>query len=509
MYILFYKMISIFLLFSMLVACSDQSHLPHPSIKSGRVKVSGKIVDHIDHREDVYVYLTIPHPITGENAQYKTKLDSTGNFLFEVDLETNLSLGSIYSDVNLFNSLLFSLEDGNDVDLKVTYDAQGYIENMELNGYSYLSDYDALNGLETMDKMINYRSGRPRERLYEKDKTWFLNYVDTILNDRLNIANNDSLLSEKMRGYLHREIKIFLYDTHVLDYETEMRQNYRNTNNRRAPDSLKIQRPTKQYYRFLRKLDLNDPQYLYSYSFPEFVEDILQNEILDIPHVLDTPIDVWLQQVKAILSDLLGFDKGLFYDILISNAYSSQFKNELKPLSDMQIKNIKDHFKGNEIEKILLNKNKEIIDFNKKRIETVINETPKVNSEELMDTIVSKYKNKVVLVDLWATWCGPCLSAIRNFAETKNTFKEKNVIFIYITNPSSPYKLWQAKSEGIGGEHYYLSSEQWNYIMNQFKFRGIPSYLLYNKQGVLQEKMTGSPGPDEMEIMITNILNKE
>ncbi|MBE9598409.1 thioredoxin-like domain-containing protein [Pedobacter sp. MC2016-24] len=97
-----------------------------------------------------------------------------------------------------------------------------------------------------------------------------------------------------------------------------------------------------------------------------------------------------------------------------------------------------------------------------------------------MDTIVSKYKGKVVFIDLWATWCSPCLDAKKEFRNTKGEFHDKNVVFVYLTNGSSPRKLWEEKIKGIGSEHYYLKSTQWEYIMDHFRLEYIPSYLLYD-----------------------------
>lgn len=91
---------------------------------------------------------------------------------------------------------------------------------------------------------------------------------------------------------------------------------------------------------------------------------------------------------------------------------------------------------------------------------------------------------------------------MQQFRSTKDYFRDKDVVFVYITNGSSPRKLWEEKIKGIGSEHYYLTGSQWGHIMDQFSLEYIPSYLLYNKQGVLIKKFTAFPGSDRVKEMI-------
>lgn len=95
---------------------------------------------------------------------------------------------------------------------------------------------------------------------------------------------------------------------------------------------------------------------------------------------------------------------------------------------------------------------------------------------------------------------------MKQFRSTKGGFRHKDVAFVYLTNGSSPRKLWEEKIKGIGSEHYYLKGAQWEYIMNHFGFEGIPSYLLYNKEGVLINKFTAFPGNKEVKGMINGLL---
>ncbi|MVN90954.1 TlpA family protein disulfide reductase [Mucilaginibacter aquatilis] len=46
--------------------------------------------------------------------------------------------------------------------------------------------------------------------------------------------------------------------------------------------------------------------------------------------------------------------------------------------------------------------------------------------------IVNRYKGKVVYLDIWGTWCGPCRDELRFVPELKKQFEGKNVVFIYL-----------------------------------------------------------------------------
>jgi hypothetical protein len=88
----------------------------------------------------------------------------------------------------------------------------------------------------------------------------------------------------------------------------------------------------------------------------------------------------------------------------------------------------------------------------------------------------------------------------------KEAMADKGVVFVYITDTSSPIGLWKKKVSQIGGEHYYLSKEEWDYILDNFGFSGIPTYLLYDVNGVFKNKVTAYPGTQEMQKMIEELL---
>ncbi len=83
---------------------------------------------------------------------------------------------------------------------------------------------------------------------------------------------------------------------------------------------------------------------------------------------------------------------------------------------------------------------------------------------------------------------------------------EENVVFVYITDSSSPETLWKEKIKEIGGEHYYLHSDEWEYLMESFDFEMIPSYLIFDTNGKLRHEFTGYPGNEEMQKRIEELF---
>ena len=121
-----------------------------------------------------------------------------------------------------------------------------------------------------------------------------------------------------------------------------------------------------------------------------------------------------------------------------------------------------------------------------------------VKPENILQTILDRYKGKAVLIDMWATWCGPCRAGHKAMAPMKEQMKGQNVQFVYITSPSSPMSTWQEMIKEIDGDHYYLTKEQFSYLLSKYESGGIPTYAVYNTKGEQTYKVIGFPGNEEI-----------
>jgi thiol-disulfide isomerase/thioredoxin len=490
------------LLFLLSCKPSADMAIDSPSIVAGTAKVTGRIINaNSALKDDSFVTVFVLHTISGENVQYKALIDASGKFSVDVDVETDVTLAGLNISLKREKSLYIKLKSGGATNIDITYNSGLDIEEIDFT--PDMNKNDMTRGADIIGQMIELR-GVPKP-LYDKSPADFVNHAKTSVAKRLEILDHDASISKEFKEFLSKDFRLWIFEVHVFDYEKSMIMNYRNV----TRDTIKkpvIQKIDRSYYRFLKDFKLNDPQYLMCYGFIEFQQKILRNEILGLPEIGESDIPSWLAKVKVILSDLVGFKDGPYYDILAANAYGRQLNEELRPLSEKQKENITAYWKTGEIAKILLRKNQQVVELDRSKSPVVVNEVSSVPDDKVIETIVAKHKGKVIFIDLWATWCGPCLEAMKEFRTAKAALHDKDIAFLYLTNSSSPRKLWEAKIKGIGSEHYYLKDSQWKYVMDHFELEYIPSYLLYNKEGVLVNKFSAFPGNDKVKKMINGLL---
>jgi len=138
--------------------------------------------------------------------------------------------------------------------------------------------------------------------------------------------------------------------------------------------------------------------------------------------------------------------------------------------------------------------------------ESVLQKLTGTSIKSEIDKIIANNKGKVIYLDCWATWCGPCISEFPNSKKLLTEYKNKNVAFIFICLDSEEIN-WEPiiKKYSLAGQHYFLTKNQSSDFREVFGIRGIPHYILFDTKGNISENGTASPSfiKDKLDNLLT------
>ena len=257
-------------------------------------------------------------------------------------------------------------------------------------------------------------------------------------------------------------------------------------------NGLKVEEPPMESYSFLDNIDFSDKflKRLPYTGLKSFLYALLRFPEGGFNKIGETPMKEWQDYANNKLLPAISNPTKLLLDLLAGMSYVEQIEIDRIPLTEKQIRNIVHGF-DNDLGIIILNKNNTLIKQNDSKESQLYDlSATTFNIKKYIDKM---YPGQPVLVDLWNTWCSPCIDGISKTEPIRESFSDTDIIFIFVSDESSPLDKWKSLAKNFGGIQIRINEDDSRELGKEFNLTGFPSYLLYDRNHDLVSTFTGIP----------------
>lgn len=226
----------------------------------------------------------------------------------------------------------------------------------------------------------------------------------------------------------------------------------------------------------------------------ELIEEL--NILMQRPEVEDIVNDYFdMVDLKAKLIDSVYQDPVL-RDIAKGQLLCSRFVERRLPLNQTCM-NVLSEIQLPAIRNAIMTRNDKLLAIQQAEVEDIASLHPSSDVEGMTDgeailrKILEPYKGRIVYLDIWGTWCGPCKEKLSESDYVKQQLKEFDIVYLYLANRSTE-ESWknvikQYKLTGDNCVHYNLPTAQQRAVEEFLHVDAFPTYKLIDKQGNIHD----------------------
>lgn len=99
-----------------------------------------------------------------------------------------------------------------------------------------------------------------------------------------------------------------------------------------------------------------------------------------------------------------------------------------------------------------------------------------------LDKIIAQNKGKVVLIEVWASWCGDCIKNLPKVKEMQQNLKDVSFVFLSCDKSNDAWLKGIEKHE-LSGQHYFIPDGMKGDFAKTIDLTWIPRYIILDKNG--------------------------
>jgi len=119
-------------------------------------------------------------------------------------------------------------------------------------------------------------------------------------------------------------------------------------------------------------------------------------------------------------------------------------------------------------------------------------------------------KGKYIYIDIWATWCAPCVKQVPYLKELEENYKDKNIVFVSISVDKKEAKpVWKKMvlNKKLGGIQLFADKSFDSEFMDAYAVNSIPRFILIDPSGKIIDSEAPRPSFAKTRVILDKLLN--
>lgn len=127
-----------------------------------------------------------------------------------------------------------------------------------------------------------------------------------------------------------------------------------------------------------------------------------------------------------------------------------------------------------------------------------------------LSAIFEVNQGKIIYIDFWASWCAPCRAAFSSSRKLHEEFKEKEIVFLYLSTDAN-FEAWKKANqfEKLTENSYLIINTKTSEYLKKLAIDYIPRYVLIDSNGEISNPKAPSPDSEKIKNEFNNLLKNK